>query len=668
MGFKRKLCWLILVLMPLFFPAGCGDLEPDMQDTRTVVLKMDFNQRSSSRSSQISQAEVSSHKTHLILALPSWENLNSNYRNYYRNYYSSFAQELMNPSDNKVSLEIPLNTQMKIFAFLFKQDYTMPQMFSGVREVGYYGESQPFTINAQTNNLSLGITLQSADTTDDTDPDSDPGTGTDTTPAAPVIIGISSGTFTTSQNFTVNGESGATIEYSLDRGTTWLAYSTAVTLTNEGSYTITGRQRSDAAGNWSVNATYITVVINQVTDTTAPTVTFSPDNGANGAAISGNITITFSEAVRSIDNTVLTDSNIDSHITLNLNNASGNNINFDATINGNKTIITINPTSNLPNSQAVYVAIGATLEDYAENLITAANTTFTTMALQPTVAIQPPYDSSTNKYAISTLGHLSYIAQNSSFLAYNFIQTADIDATVTKFWDDEDSNSDGDKYNDANDVTDSGNNEGFLPIGNQADSFRGKYHGNKKAINGLTITRNSNNYTGLFGYARVATISKIGLTNANITGQDSVGQLVGLAHSTEIINCYATSGTVTGNNKVGGLIGYLYGYASITNSYSKVDNITAPPSWYVQIGGVVGYIENSTITNSFYDATTSGLSDTGSWCSPSCKGTAKTTAEMKTKATFTDTTTTGLSTSWDFDTIWNIDNTSTINGGYPYLR
>ena len=136
MGFSRKLQWLKFGVIPFFLFFGCGDLEPEMQDTRSVVLKMNFNQRSSSRSSQISQAEVSSHKTHLILALPSWENFSSNYRN----YYSSFAQELMNPSDNKVSLEIPLNTQMKIFAFLFKQDYTMPQMFSGVREVGYYGE------------------------------------------------------------------------------------------------------------------------------------------------------------------------------------------------------------------------------------------------------------------------------------------------------------------------------------------------------------------------------------------------------------------------------------------------------------------------------------------------------------------------------------------------
>ena len=161
MGFCLKLQWLKLGMIPFFLYSGCGDLEPEMQDTRSVVLKMNFNQRSSSRSSQVSHSEVSSHKTHLILALPSWENLSSNYKN----YYSSFAQELMNPSNNKVSLEIPLNTQMKIFAFLFSEDYTMPQLLSGIREVGYYGESQPISIDTNTNNLGLGITLQFAGTT-----------------------------------------------------------------------------------------------------------------------------------------------------------------------------------------------------------------------------------------------------------------------------------------------------------------------------------------------------------------------------------------------------------------------------------------------------------------------------------------------------------------------
>ena len=73
MEFSRKLQWLIFGVILFSLLSGCGDLEPEMQDTRTVILKMDFNQRSSSRSSQISEAELSQYNAHLILALPSWE-------------------------------------------------------------------------------------------------------------------------------------------------------------------------------------------------------------------------------------------------------------------------------------------------------------------------------------------------------------------------------------------------------------------------------------------------------------------------------------------------------------------------------------------------------------------------------------------------------------------
>jgi len=269
-------CTFLLVI-PLFLFTGCGDLEPDMQDTRTVILNIDFHGKSSSRSSSsVSASELSQYNTHLILALPSGEVLTSNYRN----IPSSFAQGLKNTADKKVSLEIPLNTQMKIFAFLFQENYSMSELFSGTRTVGYYGESQSFSIDTQTNNLSLGITLQSTGTT----------TGV-SAPAAPVISGISSGTYTTSQSFTVNGESGATIQYSLDGGSIWNAYSAAVTLTSEGSYTITARQRSDAAGNWSANATYIMVVINQTT-TTSCTAVSSCSATASGSFYVNNGTLT----------------------------------------------------------------------------------------------------------------------------------------------------------------------------------------------------------------------------------------------------------------------------------------------------------------------------------------------------------------------------------------
>jgi hypothetical protein len=117
---------------------------------------MDFHGKSSSRSSSsVSASELSQYNTHLILALPLGQVLTSNYRN----FHNSFAKGLMNTVDNKVSLEIPLNTQMEIFAFLFKETTYSLSDLTGYEEVGYYGESQPFSINAQTNNLSLGITL-----------------------------------------------------------------------------------------------------------------------------------------------------------------------------------------------------------------------------------------------------------------------------------------------------------------------------------------------------------------------------------------------------------------------------------------------------------------------------------------------------------------------------
>jgi len=49
MRVKIILLWLMIGVITFFLFSGCGDLEPELQDTRTVLLKMDFNQRSSSR-------------------------------------------------------------------------------------------------------------------------------------------------------------------------------------------------------------------------------------------------------------------------------------------------------------------------------------------------------------------------------------------------------------------------------------------------------------------------------------------------------------------------------------------------------------------------------------------------------------------------------------------
>ena len=323
MGYKVRLYYLLFAVVPLLLLAGCGDLESDMQDTRTVSLNMDFHGKSSSRgSSSVSTTELNQYNTHLVLALPSWEDLTSSYKN----FYSSFAQELMNAENKKVSLEIPLNTQMKIFAFLFKENYSLSDLFSEVRKVGYYGESQPFSIDAQTNDLRLSISLIQV-----------PGNGTDTGEDADINV-----------NTETDDESADTDED-----------------------------------------------VNIIIDNTAPMLIYSPSDGANGIGIGDNITITFSEAVRNIDDTVLTNSNIDSHVTLKLNSHDGQNVTFDATINENKKVITIDPTSNLFYSQNVYVAIDATLEDSEDNVITASDASFTT-TMDPSLEAYYPFNGNAN--------------------------------------------------------------------------------------------------------------------------------------------------------------------------------------------------------------------------------------------------------------------------------
>ena len=110
-------------------------------------------------------------------------------------------------------------------------------------------------------------------------------------------------------------------------------------------------------------------------DTTAPTVTFNPSNGTSSFSNSGNITITFNEGVRLLNNTALSNTNVDALITLKDTNSTGSDRAFDATISGQ--VITINPSSDFLSSQVIYVAIGATVEDAANNAISASSATFT---------------------------------------------------------------------------------------------------------------------------------------------------------------------------------------------------------------------------------------------------------------------------------------------------
>ena len=130
------------------------------------------------------------------------------------------------------------------------------------------------------------------------------------------------------------------------------------------------------------------------------------------------------------------------------------------------------------------------------------------------------------------------------------------------------------------------------------------------AVGGL-VGGNSGNITNSYSTGAVSGSSTVGglvgvnsdnITNSYSTGAVSgtseVGGLVG-GNRGNITNSYST-GAVSGTNQAGGLVGGNRG--NITNNYS-----TGAVSGTNQAGGLVGTNDSGTVTNSYWDAITTGV-------------------------------------------------------------
>ena len=251
--------------------------------------------------------------------------------------------------------------------------------------------------------------------------------------------------------------------------------------------------------------------------------------------------------------------------------------------------------------------------------------------------------SSGDPYQIATASQLNSVR---NYKSAHFIQTADIDLDVAP-------------YN---------TGTGWEPIGDNSAQFTGSYDGGGFTISGLFIDDNGQDYVGLFGsISSSASITKVGMLNADVVGRYHVGTLVGKNNGT-VSECYATgvveavtyAGGLIGNNTgtlensyvnaeisatsfYGGLAGNNEG--SITNSYS-VGLVNSGSS----SGGLLGRDSGGSVSSSYWDTETSQIGT-------SAGGSGLTSLEMKKESSFSG---------WDFSSIWAIESGSTIS--YPYLR
>lgn len=158
--------------------------------------------------------------------------------------------------------------------------------------------------------------------------------------------------------------------------------------------------------------------------------------------------------------------------------------------------------------------------------------------------------------------------------------------------------------------------QGWNPIGTDANPFKGTFSGNGHTIKGMSILRGSTDNVGFFGVASDATISNltiegsvngasyVGILAGNFTGiiencrakgsvngsSDCVGGLIGKSGNSDIKTCRADA-TVKGTDYVGGLIGYVL--AGETSSNKAIDNCFASGTvdGRSNVGGLIGAMD-----------------------------------------------------------------------------
>ena len=154
------------------------------------------------------------------------------------------------------------------------------------------------------------------------------------------------------------------------------------------------------------------------------------------------------------------------------------------------------------------------------------------------------------------------------------------------------------------------NDSNFRSIGDDAiHQYYGAFDGKGHTISGLVINKtNSEYYVGLFGYycsENSEYVRNLTVANSAITGQNSVGAIVGSAdNGVTIENCVVASDvTVTGTENVGGIVGYLGKVLGCTSA--------ATVSGKSYVGGIMGYNSRGTTKDCLYLGTS--VSGTGSY-------------------------------------------------------
>ena len=129
--------------------------------------------------------------------------------------------------------------------------------------------------------------------------------------------------------------------------------------------------------------------------------------------------------------------------------------------------------------------------------------------------------------------------------------------------------------------------DGWLPIGNKNESFKGGFDGNGHRITGLTINRPAKDSMGLFGHIADAKIMNLYVSDGKVTGEDSCGGIIGYSYHSTITNCCNEGVNVSGVSYAGGICGSIY-----STTLTKCRNTAYITSSNDMTGGITGWTKD----------------------------------------------------------------------------
>ena len=130
---------------------------------------------------------------------------------------------------------------------------------------------------------------------------------------------------------------------------------------------------------------------------------------------------------------------------------------------------------------------------------------------------------------------------------------------------------------------------GWIPIGYYDDThnnpFKGVFNGAGYSVAGLYIRNADLDFAGLFGYTDNGKIENLGVVDAQVFAQNTVGSVAGYVYAgSRVEHCYA-SGTIAGADRVGGVAGSVSTSGQIKHCYS-----ICTVSGNTHVGGVTGLV------------------------------------------------------------------------------